>query len=53
MRHLTDLVDRAVPTDAPIGRVVVAAWLVKRVAGRVAAWLVDRSERGRSSRSSG
>jgi small conductance mechanosensitive channel len=56
MRHLTDLVDRAVPTDAPIGRVVVivglflAAWLVKRVAGRVAAWLVDRSERGRTER---
>jgi small conductance mechanosensitive channel len=56
MRQLTDLVDRLLPTEVPLGRLLVivalfvAAWLVKRLAGRVAASLVDRNERRRTDR---
>ncbi|HEX2506267.1 MAG TPA: mechanosensitive ion channel domain-containing protein [Gaiellaceae bacterium] len=56
---MNDLVQRlndSTPLSAPLGRLVVVAglflvaWLLSKVAGRVAAWAVDRGERRRSGR---
>lgn len=51
MNGLIDLLDERTPIYPPLGRLIVVAglflvaWLVTRLAGRLAAFLVDRSER--------
>ena len=51
MKGLIDLLDERTPIYPPLGRLIVVAgvflvaWLVTRLAGRLAAFLVDRSER--------
>jgi small-conductance mechanosensitive channel len=51
MNRLIDLLDESTPIYPPLGRLIVIAglfvlaWLAARLAGRAAAFLVDRSER--------
>ena len=51
MNRLIDLLNESTPIEPPFGRIVVVAgvfvvaWLLSRLAGRVAALLVDRTER--------
>jgi small-conductance mechanosensitive channel len=53
MQRLSELAGDQLPIGPPLGRLVVvaalflAAWLLKRLAGRLARWLVDRNERRR------
>ena len=53
MNGLIDRLNDATPLTEPLGKLVVVvgffvfAWLGSRLAGRAAAWLVDRSERRR------
>lgn len=51
MNRLIDLLNESTPIEPPFGRLIVIAgvfvlaWLLSRLAGRLAAFLVDRSER--------
>ncbi|MDQ4030199.1 MAG: mechanosensitive ion channel family protein [Actinomycetota bacterium] len=53
MQRLSDYATENLPIGPPLGRFVVAAavfvaaWIVTRLSGRVARWLVDRNERRR------